>query len=305
MKFIKRANIDGEVDQFEIQASRPIRGIESTLTILFDEWMRVRNVQKLCDCFPKHYSIESSSDDRFVTIFAGWFCDRCLPVLGNLIAERLPHITSVTVGSDLGEFPLPEQRLMSFIGAIAHFENGNSMGVPPFAIYRAPVTTAEFDVFTQTTGYVTTSEKNNDGSFRLDATLEPLRPADRGNVPVHNVSYVDVEAYCQWAGVRLPTEAELLAAALVDQRILSRSEHETFMFGDEGRFDITRFPNALEHLHSEFVASDDTPGKAIVRSGSYYVRKRDWNTTQNRAIVHRTWYDLMTGFRVCATKSPT
>lgn len=133
----------------------------------------------------------------------------------------------------------------------------------------------------------------------MDETIEPVRPKDRGNVPVHSVSFDDASAYCEWAKVRLPTEEEWLAAALIDQRIMSPREMRAFLFGQSGRFDIDKYPQALDGLGKEFVVGDVVPGKAVVRNGPHYVREEGWETHPNRLEWPSDAYDLMLGFRVC------
>jgi len=105
----------------------------------------------------------------------------------------------------------------------------HAVTLAPFRIGRAPVTNAEFAAFVDEGGYsesrwwdaeafasLQRQGRNRplywtgDGRMRwFDQTL-PLDPA----APVIQVDAFEAEAWCKWAGCRLPTEVEWEAAAL-------------------------------------------------------------------------------------------
>jgi len=81
------------------------------------------------------------------------------------------------------------------------------VSVEAFEIDKSEVTNQEFQQFVEATGYQTEGEKTGEeDNWRAYAEGKPRHP-------VVKVTWNDAQAYCEWAGKRLPTEAEWEKAA--------------------------------------------------------------------------------------------
>ena len=105
-------------------------------------------------------------------------------------AEEPPPIDFEWITIPAGNFLMGE-------GADQH-----SLFLPDYRIAKYPVTNAQYEVFVEATGYHAPKHWK-DGQM----------PAGKEDHPVVHVSWHDAQAFCKWAKVKLPSEAEWEKAA--------------------------------------------------------------------------------------------
>jgi len=112
-----------------------------------------------------------------------------------------------------------------------------------FWMYRYEVTVSQFRTFVRATGYQTKAEKHRAGwhwrgKYERIRGLSWRNPIGKGQPPdpqspVVQVAWHDAQAYCQWAGVRLPTEAEWEYAARAGATGLGGRRRCAFVWGND------------------------------------------------------------------------
>lgn len=107
---------------------------------------------------------------------------------------------------------------------VAHGADMQTVG--DFEIDKTEVTIGEFRRFVEATGYVTAAERAGGGSTYENGWEQrrgwtwraPFGTPGGPREPAVHVTYSEAEAFCRWAGKRLPTDAQWGEAAYVERR---------------------------------------------------------------------------------------
>ena len=170
--------------------------------------------------------------------------------------------------------------------------------VAPFAMASRTVTQGEYARFVdETTHSYPAHWRRRDGSWQVRRfdRWEPLVRA----APMIHISLHDARAYCQWAGRRLPTEAEWEFAAVHDRGRLQQ------MIGGVWEWTSSAFepyPAFAADPYQEY-SQPWFGDHYVLRGGSFATRER---------LVHarlRNFYlperaDIFAGLRTCAVEAP-
>ena len=124
-----------------------------------------------------------------------------------------------------------------------------------YRIDRHEVTIGQFRTFAAATGRQTKAEQNGGGSQYLGGWRamtgwtwqRPYGTPARDDEPAVHVTYDEAEAYCRWAGLRLPTDAEWVEAAYTERR---EAPPAPFVNGRRYRYPSGDSPDAANQMSS-------------------------------------------------------
>ncbi|WP_291012641.1 SUMF1/EgtB/PvdO family nonheme iron enzyme [Hydrogenophaga sp.] len=120
---------------------------------------------------------------------------------------------------------LPLALLTAVCGAAA--QPADRVTLPDFVIDRTEVTIAQFTRFAAATGLRTRAEREGGGFEYVGGWQQRAgwtwrtpdgSPIASDQLPAVHLTHGEAQAYCQWAGGRLPTAAEWMSAAYTEQR---------------------------------------------------------------------------------------
>jgi iron(II)-dependent oxidoreductase len=280
----------------------------------------------------------------------------------RIASSFIPHPSSLKEGPLPGDVQIPGGTF--HLGASKDepfvFDNekwAHPVTLRPFAIARAPVTQAEFAAFVADDGYRRgelwgpagwrwrqAGEASHPMHWRREGDGWLRRDFDRwlpleAHRPVIHVNWYEAEAYCRWAGRRLPTEAEWEAAAASGNEL--SAPRRRFPWGDEppdpsraqldgyslGCCDVADHPAGDSQFGCrqmignvwEWTASDFLPYPGFVADpyreysepwfGTHKVLRGGAWMTRSR-LLRNTWRnfyqpdrrDVWAGFRTCALR---
>jgi hypothetical protein len=164
---------------------------------------------------------ESAGDQKTVVVRAWRFKNEWVDSLASRLGREFPFLWRLEVGRE----PQPLRRYEwddTFIQVPEksfRMDDGSTLTMESFEIARYPVSIDQFTHFVDATRYVTFAEKQQHSkNFRYLFSHEEDIPNAFQVLLARFLTYMDCVAYCDWAGVRLPTEMEYLAAWLLDVR---------------------------------------------------------------------------------------
>ncbi len=247
MKIKRLSHIDWEPLLLTILHCSPRGDIRASIERTTKRFMRNRTATGTCACSLKSLTVEQAARSTNVEVTCEWMCEKCLNALCDLLEKTHPDVYCVEVGRELSdgeghsECVKQAPRLLDIEAARVALDDGNHIDVAPFKIGASAVRVADIREFSAATGYRTRAEVEGDRyTYSNNSCLQPFSAKGKMSQPAVCLCFHDATAFCNWAGFRLPTEAEWLAAVLTQFDELGNPGYELFTADDDSDAPVIR-----------------------------------------------------------------
>jgi hypothetical protein len=272
------------------------RGADSQIELFWNDWTTARSSLAVCHCHNKYFAAEAI-DPHTTKVSIEWTCTQCLPLLIDRLAQHFPPLAQLEIGVKSQEELQRPANLIRIDATNVELESGFKERVGPFCISQEEVTVSEFEHFVRATSYVTTAERSGRrASFRSNFGINEFAPAERQSMPATLVSYIDAVEYCRWANMRLPSETEVIAAALADS-----STHDVVTDLLRGSLKALKEEGKIINNGSKITSTLASPDLVVIRQGPYPFLTTNWKqlVRRNRLLKPLDFFNDVTGFHVC------
>lgn len=290
MRKIRHELIDWEPFHICIVFREAVPGAAVRVQKIVEEAVIEGAAARQCWCGRKHLYVGDEPGSNRVTITIQWLCDECLDEILSRVEASFPNSVQAELGLPCVEAEPQARRMVRVAAKAVELEGGRIEEVAAFVIAKFPVTVAEMEAFCDATEYITTAERlDPHTTFRTHPGSMGLPKRSWGNSSVHQVSWLDADAYCRWVGARLPSEFEwAVANSIGEQRYDPKTDRDLLFNHATGRAPLRRHPDALEGGGVEWTGTTEPGERAVIRS-------------RRRTLKPLDYFDPVTTFRICHT----
>jgi hypothetical protein len=299
MQIVYRELYDWEWGDVTLHAREVLSNeVISRLPHFLDNWVKTRCRETTYSHVVPRINLDDVGDHKRLGLRMEWVPKEWFEPLAIALEKEFPSLQIFEIGEDFTPHDYDEDTFIEVPANLVEFEDQSTVFVNSFEIAKYPVSISRMAQFCETTGYETVAEKRkNEDTFRDNQCVSDVPVAKRGGLPAVFVCYSDAMAYCKWAEVRLPTEAEWLAASLIEKEPCApRDENDL-------RSQLKLRREALELSFEEITGTVLDNKRVVLRSGPYLVRRQKPEPLRAlRRTVGFFAYGDPVEFRVCKVR---
>lgn len=295
----KHDSFDWEPAVIAVRSRSTSATSKHTLFALLSQWLQDRSLS--CACYQVYLSVEIEESDLIV-IRCEWLCSTCLESFLGYVESIVPDVFEIHLGVATSQADAPiskadnEREYLCVPEKEVELESGEVVQTDQVTISRHPVSIDEYRIFANDSGYQTLAERCDDveNCYYCNSVIAGWSEAEIARGTASCLCYLDAVAFCHFYGLRLPSEVEWLAAAVIEDGEISAKEYR------ERIPSICKSPTFLYTIGAEVTGTLEDDQRCVLRRGPIGIRQEHWRERVggNRLVTPIDYYDCMTSFRV-------